>query len=76
MSYEQEAVLAIDKLNCLVEGDYMSGYEIASLMPSELLEALEVGMYALGQESRPNTLIRGFSNNDGRDGWCDLDVLS
>lgn len=50
MGFEQEAMLAIDKLHCLVEGEYLGGYEIAKLMPDSLLEAIEGGAYALTQE--------------------------
>ena len=50
MDFEQEAMLAIDKLNCLVEGEYLGGYEIAKLMPDSLLEAIEGGAYVLAQE--------------------------
>ena len=72
MGYAQEAKLAIDKLNCLVEGEYMSGYEIVSLMPNTLLEAIEGGAYALGAENDYKTTMPPDYDWENV-GWCDLD---
>lgn len=46
VSFNKEVLLALNKLDCLIEGDYATPYEIVELMSDELRDHLGNALYA------------------------------
>lgn len=55
MSVRSEAIRAVNTLQTMVEEGYVSGYDIAKMMPDELASEIEGGLYALAQEKDHRT---------------------